>query len=68
VAAISDDGTRAEGPVQRLTFGTGAEWNVSAAADGRMVFSSVKSDEHIWGLSIDANGRATEAPRQLTGG
>jgi serine/threonine protein kinase/Tol biopolymer transport system component len=68
MAAISDNGTRAEGPVQRLTFGTGTERHVSAAADGRMVFSSIDTNEHIWGISIDANGRATEAPRQLTSG
>jgi Tol biopolymer transport system component/DNA-binding winged helix-turn-helix (wHTH) protein len=68
MAAISADGTRSEGPIRRLTFGTGEERHASAAADGRMVFSSVHSDEHIWGLSIDANGRATEAPRRLTSG
>jgi Tol biopolymer transport system component/DNA-binding winged helix-turn-helix (wHTH) protein/predicted Ser/Thr protein kinase len=68
MAAISADGTRAEGSIRRLTFGTGEERHASVAADGRMVLSSVHSDEHIWGLPIDANGRATEAPRRLTSG
>jgi Tol biopolymer transport system component len=67
VAPISADGTRTQGAIRRLTFGTGAERHASAAADGRMVFSSTQSDEHIWGLSIDANSHATEAPRRLTG-
>jgi Tol biopolymer transport system component len=68
MAAISADGTRAEGLIRRLTFGTGEERHASASADGRMVFSSVHSDEHIWGLSIDTNGHATEAPARLTSG
>ena len=68
IAPISADGTRAEGPIRRLTFGTGAERHVSAAAGGLMVFSSIQSDQHIWGLPIDANGHATEAPKRLTGG
>lgn len=54
--------------VRRLTFGTGSESHASAAADGRVVLSSIQSDAHIWGLPINANGHAIEAPRQLTSG
>jgi Tol biopolymer transport system component len=68
VAPISIDGTRAEGAIRRLTFGIGEERHASAAGDGRMVFSSIHSDEHIWGLPIDGNGHATGAPKPLTGG
>ena len=68
VAPISADGIRAEGAVRSLTFGTETERHASAAADGRMVLSSIHSDEHIWSLPIDGNGRAAEAAKPLTGG
>src|SRR5258708_39976286 len=62
----SSDGMHGIGPPQRLTFGTGAESQVSAAANGRMAVGSTVRESHIWGVPIDDAGRPTGPARQLT--
>ncbi len=64
---ISTDGTKVTGPAERLTFGTGGERHASAA-NGLTALSVVNSENHVWGLPIDASGRGSGPPRQLTFG
>jgi Tol biopolymer transport system component len=70
VAAVplSEDGTRVTGPVQRLASLTDGVTRVSAAWNGRMAISASAQTGHIWSLPIDATGRATGEPVQLTYG
>jgi Tol biopolymer transport system component/DNA-binding winged helix-turn-helix (wHTH) protein len=65
---ISADGMRVTGPLERLTFGTAADFRASASTGGRVVLSSASRESHIWGLPIDENGKAAAEPAQLTSG
>jgi serine/threonine protein kinase/Tol biopolymer transport system component len=65
VLPISEDGTKIAGPAERLTLGTDAQQHASAA-NGRLALSTVKREDHVWGIPIDASGHATGAARQLT--
>jgi Tol biopolymer transport system component len=66
VLPITRDGENVAGPLQSLTFGTGAEERASASANGRIVLSSVSRSSQIWRLGIDLNARASGRPQQLT--
>jgi serine/threonine protein kinase len=63
---VSRDGLGGIGPPERITFGTGAEVQASAAANGLVAIGSLAYEGHIWGLPIDDGGRPTGPARQLT--
>jgi Tol biopolymer transport system component len=63
---ITRDGENVAGPLQPLTFGTGAEERASASTNGRIVLSSVSRSSQIWRQRVDQNGSATSMPEQLT--
>jgi serine/threonine protein kinase/Tol biopolymer transport system component len=52
-ATISPGTWRVAGAAERLTFGTGVEASPSVAADGRMVFASIRGMYHVWSLNGD---------------
>ena len=64
---ISADGRKITGPAERLTFGTEPERRASAAG-GLIAISASNSEDHVWGVPVDATGHAIGAPRQLTSG
>jgi Tol biopolymer transport system component len=65
---ILADGMAANGPIARITYGTGSEEHASASQNGRLVLTSASKDSRVWGLSIDGNGKALGEPRELTAG
>jgi dipeptidyl aminopeptidase/acylaminoacyl peptidase len=65
---ISADGTRVTGTPQKLTSVTDRLLSVSASLDGRMVLSVSAAKSHLWGLPIDAAGKAAGDARQITEG
>jgi Tol biopolymer transport system component len=65
---VSADGTRVTGTPQKLASVTDRLLSVSAALDGRMVLSLSAAKTHIWGLPIDAAGKAAGDPKQVTEG
>jgi serine/threonine protein kinase len=65
---ISADGTKVTGTPQRLTSVTDRLLSVSASLDGRMVLSVSSAKSHVWGLPIDATGKAAGDASQITEG
>jgi len=65
---VSADGTKVTGTPQKLTSATEHLLSVSAALDGRMVLSLSAAKDHIWGLPIDATGKAAGDAKQITEG
>jgi Tol biopolymer transport system component len=65
---LSADGTRVTGTPQRLTSVTDRLLGVSASLDGRMVLSLSAAKSHLWGLPIDATGKAAGDAKQITEG
>jgi eukaryotic-like serine/threonine-protein kinase len=65
--AIAAKTWQIQDPPQRLTTGSGQEFNPSLAADGRMVFATVDQHLSLWMLPIDANGgKVMGEPQPLT--
>jgi len=65
---LSADGTKVTGAPQKLTSVTEQLLHVAAALDGRIVLTTSTSKVHLWGLPIDAKGRAIGEPKQITYG
>jgi hypothetical protein len=65
---VSADGTKVTGIPQKLASVTDQLSNVSAASNGRTVFSIQTNRFHAWGLPIDANGHAVGSPKPLASG
>jgi Tol biopolymer transport system component len=65
---VSADGTRINGPLQRLAFVGGTTARLSAAFTGRTALSAETSEAHIWAIPIDSKGSATGVPKQVTYG
>jgi Tol biopolymer transport system component len=65
---LSADGTRVTGTPQKLTSVTDRLLGVSASLDGRMVLSVSAAKSHLWGLPIDATGKAAGDAKQITEG
>ena len=65
---ISEDGLRITGPGERVTLSTGLEKKARAGSTGRIVLSSLDSQQQIWGVPINAQGHLAGEPKQLTTG
>lgn len=64
-----DPSTTTASDVERLTFGTSRDFQVSATASGLTAFASASVSNGVWVLPIDpGRGVVTGAPRRLTAG
>ena len=63
---LSSKTFQASGPAQRVTSGTGDENMPRVSAAGDVVFAAIDNRVSLWGVGLDAQGKASGVPERLT--
>jgi Tol biopolymer transport system component len=68
-AQLSDRTHQVEGPLRKVTLGSGAALNPTASASRNLAISIVSGDVNVWALPVDANrGVPTGKLKRITAG